>query len=77
MVDTLDLSKTVKQAVNHLLTTNSAPDNLHALLVGTVERSLYEVILEHTNYNQTETATLLGVSRTTLRTKMKHYHLIK
>lgn len=51
------------------------PSNLYQLILEEVEKPLLERVLEHTNSNQTKTATILGISRGTLRKKLKQYHL--
>lgn len=41
-----------------------------------VEAPLLEAVLEHTNGNQSRAGALLGINRSTLRKKLKHYNLI-
>lgn len=48
---------------------------LHALVISEVEKPLLEAALAHSGYNQTKTAKLLGLSRSTLRKKLEHYGL--
>jgi Fis family transcriptional regulator len=47
--------------------------DLHHLVIAEVERPLIMTVLEHTQGNQTRTASMLGMSRSTLRKKMAHY----
>ena len=47
--------------------------DLHQMVIGEVERPMIETVLEHTQGNQTRTAAILGMSRSTLRKKMTHY----
>ena len=47
--------------------------NLYELLLETVEAPLFRTVMEMTRYNQSRAARVLGVSRGTLRTKLKHY----
>ena len=47
--------------------------NLHKIIIGHVERRLIQQTLERANKNQTEAATMLGISRGTLRTKLNQY----
>ncbi len=47
--------------------------DLHAMVLAEVERPLLETVLEHTQWNQTQAARLLGLSRSTLRKKMADY----
>ena len=51
------------------------PDNLHDMMVRVMEKPLLEVVMQHTNGNQTQAAELLGINRNTLRQKLKHYQI--
>jgi len=46
-------------------------DNLHAEVVATAESRLFRQILTHTSGNQLKAAGILGISRVTLRSKLK------
>lgn len=46
---------------------------VHNLVLEEVESALYEAIMNFTKGNQSRAAILLGVSRGTLRTKLKYY----
>lgn len=46
---------------------------LYALVLAEVEKPLLEITLKHANYNQTKTAKILGLSRSTLRKKLDQY----
>ena len=45
--------------------------DIHATVIGEVERSLIGVALKTVRHNQTKAAKLLGISRNTLRSKIK------
>lgn len=47
--------------------------NLYQLIVEEVEAPLFRTVMELTRYNQSKAARVLGVSRGTLRTKLKRY----
>ena len=47
--------------------------NLYELVMEAVEAPLFRTVMETTRYNQSRAARVLGVSRGTLRTKLKHY----
>jgi len=51
--------------------------NLLELVLSEVEPPLIAAILSHTSGNQSRAATMLGLSRGTLRKKMKQYGLPK
>jgi Fis family transcriptional regulator len=46
---------------------------LHRMVMDEVERPLIETVLESTNNNQSLTARILGISRSTLRKKLAAY----
>lgn len=45
--------------------------NLHETIVKEVEKPLIMLILEKTRYNQSKTASILGINRNTLNKKIK------
>ena len=47
--------------------------NLYQLVVEEIEGPLFRTVMELTRYNQSKAARVLGVSRGTLRTKLKRY----
>lgn len=51
------------------------PTNVYELVLAEVEVPLLEVTLKKTRGNQTKAARLLGLSRGTLRKKLKQYNL--
>lgn len=50
-------------------------NNLYALVLAEVEVPLLEATLKKTKSNQTKAAKLLGISRGTLRKKLKQYNI--
>ncbi|EMI40726.1 sigma-54-dependent transcriptional regulator [Rhodopirellula sp. SWK7] len=50
---------------------DSGGDNLHAEVIAKVESQLFRQVLAHTTGNQLKAATILGISRVTLRSKLK------
>ena len=70
------LSQQVVGAVKGYLSTMSSKDanlNLYQLIVEEIEAPLFRTVMEMTRYNQSKAARVLGVSRGTLRTKLKRY----
>lgn len=51
------------------------PADLHQLVINQVEKPLFETIMRHTGGNQSKAASLLGISRSTLRKKLAHYEI--
>jgi Fis family transcriptional regulator, factor for inversion stimulation protein len=47
--------------------------NLYQLIVEEVEAPLFRAVMELSRYNQSKAARILGVSRGTLRTKLRRY----
>ena len=52
------------------------PGDLYQLVLGEVERPLFEAVLDYTNGNQSEAAEILGINRGTLRKKLRNYNLL-
>ena len=52
------------------------PQDLYDLVVGQVEHALLEAALHRSNNNQSKAAEMLGISRGTLRTRMKLFGLL-
>lgn len=70
------LTHQVISAVKGYLTNTGGKDsslNLYQLIVEEVEAPLFRTVMELTRYNQSKAARVLGVSRGTLRTKLKRY----
>lgn len=70
------LSHQVISAVKGYLNSVGSKDsnlNLYQLIVEEVEAPLFRTVMELTRYNQSKAARVLGVSRGTLRTKLKRY----
>ena len=51
------------------------PKHLYGLVMGEIERPLFEVVMEKAEGNQTKAAEMLGINRNTLRKKLKQYRL--
>ncbi|MGQ3890414.1 helix-turn-helix domain-containing protein [Legionella sp. CNM-4043-24] len=70
------LTQQVVSVVKGYLNNVSSKDlnlNLYQLVVEEVEAPLFRTVMELTRYNQSKAARVLGVSRGTLRTKLKRY----
>ena len=53
------------------------PDNMHGMILSAVEKPLLEVVMAHTENNQSRAAQWLGLNRNTLRKKLLEHKLIK
>jgi Fis family transcriptional regulator len=71
------LREVVRDALSHYFDQldGTAPNDLHQLVMQQVERPLFEVVMHHTGGNQSKAATLLGISRSTLRKKLAQYEI--
>jgi Fis family transcriptional regulator, factor for inversion stimulation protein len=71
------LRQSVKRALEHYLLElgDTLPINLYELVLSQIEAPLLEVVMKLTRNNQSQAAILLGLSRGTLRKKLKQYHL--
>ncbi len=53
------------------------PGDLYDLVIGEVERPLFEAVMKYTDGNQSQAAGILGINRGTLRKKLRTYSLIQ
>lgn len=71
----------VKRAIDMLLSdyfdnlNGQKPRNIHKLIIGYVEHRLIENTLQRTNANRSKAAEILGLNRSTLRTKLEKYKI--
>jgi Fis family transcriptional regulator len=72
------LSETTTTTVKEYLQLlgNQDATYLYRQVMDEVERPLLEVLMSHTNGNQSRTAAYLGINRATLRSKLKRHSLI-
>jgi len=52
------------------------PHGIYDMVIGHVERALLASIMERAGGNQTQAADMLGMNRTTLRTKLAKHRLL-
>lgn len=72
------LHDSVRQALESYLTelNGQFPNNLYELILAEVEAPLLEAVMEYTKNNQSRAAIVLGLSRGTLRKKLKLYGML-
>jgi Fis family transcriptional regulator len=72
------LHDSVRQALENFLAQlkGQTPNNLYELILGEVEAPLMDAVMEYTKGNQSRAAIVLGLSRGTLRKKLKMYGLL-
>jgi len=54
---------------------NTPPDNLHERILREVEAPLIATVMNHTAGNQSRAAAILGMTRSTLRNRIRRYGL--
>lgn len=72
------LHDSVRQALENYLSQlkGQLPSNLYELILAEVEAPLMDAVMEYTKGNQSRAAIVLGLSRGTLRKKLKMYGLL-
>ena len=54
---------------------NTEPEHVHRKLLSEIEPPLIEEVLRYTGGNQSRTARILGMTRNTLRSKLRRYSI--
>jgi len=77
-IDNITLRQAVKDTLKNYFTNigSEQPIDFYSILLEEVERPMLEVLINHTHYNQVRMAQILGLSRGTLRKKLKQYGLL-
>jgi Fis family transcriptional regulator len=72
------LHDSVRQALESYFSQlkGQSPDSLYEMVLAEVEMPLMEAVMEYTKGNQSRAAILLGLSRGTLRKKLKIYGML-
>ena len=72
------LKDEVRKAINRYfnqLDQKNTPINVYQLVLNEVEPPLLRSVMQFSNNNQSKAAKILGINRTTLRTKLKKYKI--
>ena len=74
----VDLKSFVQDEVKKYLDqlADQLPSDLYAMVLSQVEAPLLQQVMAYCRENQTQAARILGISRTTLKKKLMHYHII-
>lgn len=77
-LETITLKQVVKDTLRNYFSNigGEQPVDFYSILLEEIERPLLEVLINHTHYNQVKMANILGISRGTLRKKLKQYGLL-
>lgn len=77
-VDSITLRQAVKDTLKNYFTNigGEQPVDFYSILLEEIERPLLEVLINYTHYNQVKMALILGLSRGTLRKKLKQYGML-
>jgi DNA-binding protein Fis len=72
---TASLTDSVTKAVQNYFDElkGNDPVDLYQFVLEEVETPLFKAVMEHCKYNQSRAAIMLGISRGTLRTKLRKY----
>ena len=72
------INKSVQEGVEEYLQTmgDEPVSGLYEMVMSEVEAPLLRSVLVYTNYNQSQSAEILGLNRGTLRKKRSKYHLL-
>ena len=72
------INKSVQESVEEYLQTmgDEPVSGLYEMVMSAVEAPLLRSVLVFTNYNQSQSAEILGLNRGTLRKKLRKYHLL-
>jgi Fis family transcriptional regulator len=75
---TITLKQVVKDTLRNYFSNigGEQPIDFYSILLEEIERPLLEVLINHTHYNQVKMAHILGISRGTLRKKLKQYGML-
>ena len=69
-----EVGKAMRRYFNQLDEKNT-PINVYELVLKEVEPPLLKSVMKFANNNQSKAARILGINRTTLRTKLKKYNI--
>ena len=77
-LETITLKQVVKDTLRNYFSNigGEQPVDFYNILFGEIERALLEVLINHNQYNQVKMANILGISRGTLRKKLKQYGML-
>ena len=69
-----EVTKAMRRYFNQLDQKNM-PINVYELVLKEIEQPLLKSVMKFANNNQSKAARILGINRTTLRTKLKKYNI--
>lgn len=71
----VSLAESVTQSIQQYFVElkGADPVDLYQFVLEEIETPLFKAVMEHCKYNQSRAALILGISRGTLRTKLRHY----
>ena len=77
-IENLTLRQAVKDTLRNYFTNigSEQPVDFYSILLEEIERPLLETLINYTHYNQVKMANILGISRGTLRKKLKQYGML-
>ena len=72
------LARAVESSLQHYFNSlnGEMPTGLHQMVIFEVEKVLFESVMRLTNGNQTRAASVLGINRNTLRSRLEKFGLL-
>ncbi len=72
-----EIARCVRKAVEGYLKDldGAKPHPIYGMVIRSVEKPLIELVMKHSEGNQTYAAELLGINRNTLRNKIRQYRI--
>ncbi len=76
--EVVSLRENVAEVIDHYFTSlkGEEPRNVYDFFLDEIEEPLLAVVMKNTRYNQSEAARILGLSRGTLRAKLKKFGML-
>ena len=71
------IAEAVDQSLNEYFVhlDGESPDDIYRMVIDNVEKALFSNVMRRAEGNQTQAADMLGINRTTLRSKLKTHRL--
>ena len=76
--EVVTLRENVAEVIGHYFTSlkGEEPRHVYDFFLDEIEEPLLSVVMKYTRYNQSEAARILGLSRGTLRAKLKKFGML-
>ncbi len=77
LINENEIARCVRKAVEGYLKDldGAKPHPIYGMVIRSVEKPLFELVMKYAEGNQTRAAKLLGINRNTLRNKIRQYRI--